>query len=147
VTLEPGTAEPATQRGRRVVDALARAGSKLGFEVAHEYPVPGGRIDLVWLLPATTAIPGLDAPLPAVGFEIESSWRTRKHIKGDYLNLHDLGASLGVIVLLGDGDKVEATRRFAQAMADRPGPRVVVWSELDVERLTSTHDARPGRRP
>jgi hypothetical protein len=103
VRLEPGTAEAATQRGRRVVDALARAGRKLGFEVAHEYPVPGGRIDLVWLLPATIGIPGVDAPLPAVGFEIESSWRTRKHIKGDYLNLHDLGASLGVIVLLGDG--------------------------------------------
>ena len=147
MTLEPGTAEPATQRGRRVVDVLARAGRKLGFEVAHEYPVPGGRIDLVWLLPATTAIPGVDAPLPAVGFEIESSWRTRKHIKGDYLNLHDLAASLGVIVLLGDGDEVEATRRFAQTMADRPGPRVVVWSELDVERLASTRRAGQGRRP
>ncbi len=66
---------------------------------------------------------------------MESSWRTRKHLKGDYLNLHDLGAALGVIVLLGDGDDVDATRRFAQTMVDRPGPRVLVWSEQDVQQL------------
>jgi len=77
----------------------------------------------------------VDAPLPVVGFEVESSWRTRKHLKGDYLNLCDLGAALGVIVLLGEGGDVEGTRRFAQAMVDRPGPRVMVWSEKDVERL------------
>jgi hypothetical protein len=70
---------------------------------------------------------------------VESSWRTRKHLKGDYLNLHDLGAALGVIVLLGDGDDVDATRRFAQTMVDRPGPRVLVWSEQNVQQLlTST---------
>jgi hypothetical protein len=69
------------------------------------------------------------------GFEIESSWRTRKHIKGDYLNLADLGAALGVLVLLGDGEHVEATRRFASILVDRPGHRILVWSERDVELL------------
>jgi hypothetical protein len=72
--------------------------------------------------------------LPAVAFEVESSWRTRKHIKGDFVNPFDLGASLGVIVLLGAGEGVESTRRFARTLVDRPGARVAVWSETEVER-------------
>jgi hypothetical protein len=134
-----GMDESVSERGRRVIDALEVKGVQLGFTTASEYPVQGGRLDVVWLLPATTAIPGVDAPLPVVGFEVESSWRTRKHLKGDYLNLHDLGAAVGVIVLLGDGDDIDATRRFAQTMVDRPGPRVLVWSEQDVRQfLTGT---------
>jgi hypothetical protein len=129
--------ESASQRGRRVLEALATKGVELGFTVAREYPVQGGRLDLVWLLAVTSAIPGVDAPLPVVGFEVESSWRTRKHLKGDYLNLHDLGAALGVIVPLGEGDDIDATQRFAQAMVDRPGPRVLVWSEAEVQRLVT----------
>ncbi len=69
------------------------------------------------------------------GLRWSRPWRTRKHLKGDYLNLHDLGAALGVIVLLGDGDDIDATRRFAQTMVDRPGPRVLVWSEQDVRQF------------
>ncbi len=29
-------------------------------------------------------VPGVDGPVPVVAFEIESSWRTRKHVKGTY---------------------------------------------------------------
>ncbi|WP_420850544.1 DUF7662 domain-containing protein [Planosporangium mesophilum] len=86
-------------------------------------------------MPTLSALPGAPGEVPIVGFEIESSWRTRKHLKGDYLNLHDLGAALGALVLLGDGADVEATRRFAETLVDRPGPRVLVWSEQDVETL------------
>lgn len=126
--------DDAAARGRQVLAMLAAKGAELGFSVQREYPVPGGRLDLVWLLPSTTAVPGLEGSLPVVGFEVESSWRTRKHLKGDWLNLHDLGAALGVIVLLGAGDDIDATRRFAQeVLATRPGSRVLVWSEADVE--------------
>lgn len=131
--------ETASERGRRVIEILCAHGTRLGFEVAREYPVQGGRLDVVWLAAQGLAIPGFERPLPAVGFEVESSWRTRKHIKGDYLNLADLSAGLGVIVLLGDGEEVEATRRFAETLVDRPGPRILVWSEQDVHRL-ATHD-------
>ncbi len=62
-------AEPAPERGRRVIDVLEAKGVQLGFTTAREYPVQGGRLDVVWLLPATTTIPGVDAPLPVVGFE------------------------------------------------------------------------------
>ncbi len=51
-------------------------------------------------------IPGVESELPIVGFEIESSWRSRKHIKGDVVNLRDLRPLVGVIVLLGDAEKI-----------------------------------------
>jgi hypothetical protein len=142
-TDQAGAEETASARGRRVVEALSVKGSALGFNVQREYPVPGGRLDVVWLLPTLDALPGVGGLLPIVGFEIESSWRTRKHLKGDYLNLYDLGAAVGVLVLLGNGDDVESTRRFAQTLVDRPGPRVLVWSEQDVANLINGHRARP----
>jgi hypothetical protein len=98
---------------------------------------------VVWLLRPAVPIPGVDEALPVAGFEIESSSRTRKHIKGDYPNLADLGAALGVIVLLGDSEDVDATRRFASILADRPGPRVVVSSERDVDMLMRETMASP----
>src|SRR6266536_6694578 len=73
--------ESASERGRRVINALSAKGAELGFTTVCEYPVQGGRLDVVWLLPATTAIPGVGEPLPVAGFEVESSWRTRKHLK------------------------------------------------------------------
>lgn len=138
----------ATERGRKVTEALLRKGRELGFDAVTEYPVQGGRLDVVWLLRPAATIPGLDEALPVAGFEIESSWQTRKHIKGDYLNLADLSAALGVIVLLGDGEDVDATRRFASILVDRPGPRILVWSERDVDMLmgetaVSTNTASP----
>jgi len=39
----------------------------------------------VWSFP-NLILPGAAGPLPAVAFEVESSWRTRKHIKGDCLS-------------------------------------------------------------
>ena len=125
----------ASERGRRATQALMEHGRKLGLESVAEYPVPGGRLDVVWLWRPPTAIPGSPDALPVVGFEIESSWRTRKHIKGDLINLQDLATAFGVIVLLGDGEKVESTRRFASQLVDRPGSRIVVWSEADMNAM------------
>ena len=66
------------------------------------------------------------------------------------MNLADLGAALGVIVLLGDGEDVDATRRFASILVDRPGPRILVWSGRDVDMLMQEtsgliKDTGPGR--
>jgi hypothetical protein len=130
-----GSAETALERNARVTALLVEFAPRLGLTAVTEYPVPGGRIDVVWLWHASAGIPGVEAELPIVGFEIESSWRTRKHIKGDLLNLQDLRPLLGVIVLLGQGPDVESTRRFASQLVNRPGTRVVVWSEQDLEML------------
>lgn len=129
--------ESAKERGRRVTGLLVSHGRALGFDVETEVPVHGGRLDVVWFAKALP-LPGAEEPLPLVAFEIESSWRTRKHIKGDYMNLFDSGASLGVLVLLGAGEEVESTRRFARSLTDRPGPRIVTWSDEDVDRLLTT---------
>jgi hypothetical protein len=51
-----GMDEPVSERGRWVIDALQVKGVQLGFTAVREYPVQGGRLDVVWLLPATTAI-------------------------------------------------------------------------------------------
>jgi hypothetical protein len=56
-------------------------------------------------------------------------------VKGDLLNLQDAGVALGVIVLAGSGEKDESLRRFAQALVDRPGTKVLIWTESDVHAL------------
>src|SRR5699024_9199721 len=101
------------------------------------YPVRGGRLDVVWAWSPPSEVPGLDAAIPVAGFEIESSWRTRKHVKGDLLNLQDAGVGLGVIVLAGDSDKDECLRRFAVQRVDRPGTNILVWTAVDVRLLAS----------
>jgi len=65
--------ETPTERGRRVVAALAAKGAELGFTVQHKYPVQGGRLDVVWLMPTLEALPGTTTAPPVVGFEVESS--------------------------------------------------------------------------
>lgn len=80
----------------------------MGYRVETEYPVQGGRLDVVWLTDLPDAVCADALVVVAfeaiqVAFEVEPSSRTRKHVKGDYLNLFDVGAALGVLVLLGDG--------------------------------------------
>jgi hypothetical protein len=91
-----------------------------------------GRIDVVWLWDGPEIFP---ARLPLVGFEVESSWRSRKHIKGDLVNLLELQPALGVIVLLGEGADVESTRNFARDMVRRRASRIEVWDEARVASL------------
>lgn len=134
----------ASKRGREATRQLVAIGERFGYDAETEVAVPGGRIDVVWFVSAPSALSG-DGRLPLAGFEIESSWRTRKHIKGDYLNLLDLGAAVGVIVLLGEGNDVEATRRFARALVDRPGSPVLVWDADDLAKIDGP--AREGGGP
>lgn len=122
---------------RELTALLLEAGRAQGFDVVAEYPVKGGRLDVVWTWTPAGQVPGLDAAVPVVGFEVESSWRTRKHVKGDLLNLTDAGVALGVIVLAGDTEKDTALRRFTELLVDRPGPRILVWTAADVQNLAA----------
>jgi hypothetical protein len=126
--------EEASARNRRLIASLRDAGQAAGLGVDLEYPVLGGRIDVVWLWEGGAAFP---VRLPLVGFEVESSWRTRKHIKGDLPNLIDLQPSLGVIVLAGTGPDVEATREFARTLVARHAARIEIWDEARVAALAS----------
>lgn len=131
---EPDRRE-ASELNRETTGLLVEAGRQVGLTPATEYPVPGGRIDVVWSWRPQRSIPGLDQSVPIVGFEVESSWRTRKHVKGDLLNLQDAGVSVGVIVLAGADPQDDSLRQFATALVDRPGPRMLIWTADDVRAL------------
>ena len=126
----------ASELNRELTALLVRAGKDAGFDPVVEYPVRGGRLDVVWTWAPTSLFPDLDRPVPVVGFEIESSWRTRKHVKGDLLNLQDAGVGLGVIVLAGTSDQDDGLRKFAALLVDRPGPTVLIWTADDVRELS-----------
>lgn len=130
----------ASELNRELTSLLADAGTRFGFDVAVEYPVKGGRLDVVRTWTPPSPLPGLERPVPVVGFEIESGWRTRKHVKGDLLNLHDAGVGLGVIVLAGSDPKDDGLRRFTELLVDRPGPTVLVWTAEDVRALAAGRD-------
>lgn len=134
-------ADPSTQAAaevnRELTAAVVDAGERLGFAVDTEYVVPGGRLDVVWCWSRPVPIPGLSGLVPVIGFEIESSWRTRKHVKGDLLNLQDAGVAVGVIVLADADARDESLRRFASALVDRPGPRILIWTHADVRSLAT----------
>lgn len=130
----------ASDVNRELTRLLSLTGERFGFEVLREYPVKGGRLDVVWTWSPPSPIPGLDIPVPVVGFEIESSWRTRKHVKGDLLNLQDAGVALGIIVLAGDDAKDQSLRTFAIQLVDRPGANVLVWTAADVRTLAEDSD-------
>lgn len=136
-------ATAAAEVNREVTTLLVEAGRRFGFHPEVEYRVPGGRLDVVWSWEPADRIPGLPGSFPVVGFEVESSWRTRKHLKGDYLNLADAGVSFGVIVIAGVDPRDESLRRFAQSLVDRPGPKMAVWTVDDVRRLVSPDEAAP----
>lgn len=122
---------------QRLTDFLVEMGRCMEFEVVTDYGVPGGRLDLVWSWVPPSPVPGLVAPIPVVGFEVESGWQTRKQVKGDLLNLRDAGVALGIIVLAGVDATDDSLRRFATALVNRPGPRVLIWTEEDLNALAA----------
>lgn len=127
----------APEVNRELTALLVAGGQALGFDTATEYAIAGGRLDVVWLWTPPTGVPGIDRPIPVVGIELESSWRTRKHVKGDLLNLTDAGVALGIIVLAGIEDKDDQLREFALKLVNRPGFRVLVWTGGDVRSFAA----------
>lgn len=84
---------------------LKEIAEALNMEQLEEYPISGGSVDVVWLKKLED-----NQSVPVVGFEIETSWRTGKHIKGDIFNLTVLRPILGVILFIKKGFRDE--KRF-----------------------------------
>jgi len=135
--VEVGEQPAASDVNRELTQTLVDVGRRMEFTTVTEYAVPGGRLDVVWLWEPPSPIPGVVGAIPVAGFEIESSWRTRKHVKGDLLNLQDAGVALGVIVLAGADARDDSLRRFAETLVDRPGQTVLVWTHDDVRALAT----------
>jgi len=100
-----------------------------------------GRIDLVWYkeipinLPQTTT-----RKFPLVGFEIESSWRTRKHIKGDILNFQSLKAPLGIILQQTSAednanDVTNLIRNVQDFLKELGTNNILIWTNEDLTKL------------
>jgi hypothetical protein len=126
---------------QQCVNKLEKIASRLGLNQEEEVATNGGRVDLVWYHTFKSATSKIGPRLPLVGFEIETSWRTRKHIKGDIFNLLELSPALGIILFLSEGFKkssklrgnVDAARRYAKGFSGLS--RVVVWTDKDVEEI------------
>jgi hypothetical protein len=122
-----------------MVRKLEEVGKALGYKSKREKRTEGGTVDLVWLI-NHKEIPHLKK-IPVVGFEIETSWRTRKHLKGDIFNLLALSPALGVILFLTKGftDKSEvegnisAAKRYAKSYSGISN--IEVWTEEQVKRI------------
>jgi hypothetical protein len=123
------------------LDSLAQ---KFGFKCEEEVSTNGGRIDLVWFYELETKLPYVGNKLPIIGFEIETSWRTRKHIKGDIFNLLELSPTYAVILFLTKGFKeesklrgnIKAAKRYADGY--RGISRIHVWTEKEITKIHQT---------
>ena len=101
-------------------------GAKLGFETKDEWKTKTGSIDYVWYIEPPISFPyRKEKRIPIVGFEIETSDRSRKHLKGNILNLLELSPAIGVIIILKEGFKgnerkfngcIKAVRKYAEGL-------------------------------
>lgn len=120
-------------------------GAKLGFESEREWKTELGSIDIVWYKNLIYPLINGEKKLPIVGFEIESSSRTRKHLKGDILNLISLSPSLGVIILIEKGygrgkkresnfkSQTEAIKKYINSF--RGLCKLELWTSTQVEEF------------
>ena len=129
-----------------VLEVLERCGQKLGFLIRREWHVPMGRIDLVWYQELPVVLPQLASNhIPIVAFEIETSWRTRKHLKGDILNFQILQPVIGIIVQQTGPDDdprqvdglVRNTRKYLQTLSKSS---LMVWTDADIQSLANSLD-------
>ena len=148
---------------------LEKLGKTLGFiPVKNKRIGTGGRtgfeIDHVWFYEIPSNLPGFDEKyfgkedfklpvkgFPVVGFEIEGSWRTSKHIKGNVVNLLSLSPTCGVILFKwseegwkGENEPVEEGKQaFNHACKTtqkivkryRGVSKIIVWTDTDLDNV------------
>lgn len=128
-----------------VINFLEKCADKLGFTHTREWNVEMGRIDLVWFVDLNHNLPKLQSKrIPFIGFELETSWRTRKHIKGDILNLENLDAALGILIMQtsenDDPKKVDGLVKNTQEYIDKQNLGIVIWTDSDLYELAKNLD-------
>jgi len=123
------------------IELLEKYGHQLGFQTQREWPVPMGRIDLVWYEEIPITLPQtITRKYPLIGFEIETSWRTRKHIKGDILNFQALKAPLGIILQQtsledNENDVSNLIRNVRDFLKELGANNILVWTDEDITKL------------
>jgi hypothetical protein len=132
---------PLTDIYKEAIQKLQIIGNKLGFKPENGIRIEGGEVDHVWFIDFGTNLPYFGSKIPIVGFEIETSWRTRKHIKGDIFNLLTLNSAFGIILFLRQGFRsesqfrgnIDAAERYVRTLEG--GKRIFVWSEEEINEL------------
>jgi len=123
------------------VEKLDEISKKIGLTQEKEVATKGGRVDLVWYQNFENKIPYIGEKIPLIGFEIETSKRTRKHLKGDLLNLMELNPSLGVLLFLSQGFKteselrgnLEAAKKYAESIIGLSN--IQIWTDENVKNI------------
>lgn len=123
------------------IEKLNEISNKIGLSQEKEVATKGGKIDVVWYHTFDNKLPYLGEKSPIVGFEIETSWRTRKHIKGDLFNLMELTPSLGIILFLSQGFKTEsklkgnikAAKKCAESISGLSN--IQIWTDENVTKI------------
>lgn len=120
-------------------EELRKMGEELGFKTQTEFPHARSRIDLVWYIDNEILKKRKIDKIIVAGFEIETTWRTRKHIRADIVNLRLLSAGMAVLILpkksfeLSGGTEKSrlALSDYAQETARLLGmSNFYVWDEL-----------------
>ncbi|MEM3700675.1 MAG: hypothetical protein QXL57_07420 [Candidatus Bathyarchaeia archaeon] len=138
---ESKRAAPLTDVYINAIQKLQVIGNKLGFKTEDGVRIEGGEVDHVWFIDFGANLPYFGSKIPVVGFEIETSWRTRKHIKGDVFNLLTINSAFGIILFLRQGFRsesqfkgnVNAAKRYVRTFEGRK--KIFVWSEEDLSEL------------
>jgi len=123
------------------INKLKSLSEKLGLFQKTEVSTDSGRIDAIWYYQLPTSLPFLGSQLPLVGFEIETSWRTRKHLKGDILNLFELSPAIGVILLVkegfGDDSKFQGNKTALEKYVKKYNAfcKLIVMTEEDIIKI------------
>ena len=129
-----------------IIDKLIILGERFGFKSWSKWRIPNAELDFVWYIDVkgnTYLFKDTENCCPVAAFEIETSGRTEKHLKGDVTNLLLFPTFLSVIVLLKEGYNPEETimtykrnRKTVEQLSKRlSGGRIQVWDKEDINNL------------
>ncbi len=132
----------------RLKSRLGHIAQQIGLSQETEVRTKNSQIDVVWYLEFKHELLENLIKLPLIAFEIETTWRTRKHLKGDIFNLLEISPSLGIVLLLEEGFKkknrfkgnFKAIKSYAESY--RGIARIDVWTEKDIELIENNLNSK-----
>ena len=131
---------------QETINKVTTLGKVLGFKSMRKWRIPNAELDLVWYVDVPfkfSLFAKYDNKCPVAAFEIETSGRTEKHLKGDIVNLILFPTFLSVIILLKEGYNTRDTtitykgnkKTVEQLSKVLTGGKVQVWDIEDIDKL------------
>lgn len=140
-----------TQLTEEVVNKITELGELFGFKTKTKWRTEGAELDIVWYVDVkskSSLFKEFDNKCPVAVFEIETSGRTEKHLKGDVVNMMLLPTYLSVIILLKKGYDPENTtitylqnkETVKQLSQKLTGGKLLIWDIDDINKYL--HDIK-----